>query len=128
MQVQHFPIDRSYTEKHGWLALAPGDRFSDYPLRVGLTPAFVADRDIVALDLPLVRTLVEAGAPCGAVRTAGHGPCPIYAPISGLVTIHNAAAIARPELVAEDPFHAGWLFAVLPTPGSTMNGLLTAAP
>jgi glycine cleavage system H protein len=60
MQVQQFPIDRAYTDTNSWLALAPGDGFVDYPLRTGLTPSAVADLDIVSLELPPVRSTVQA--------------------------------------------------------------------
>lgn len=127
MQVQHFPDDRTYTDQHSWLALAPGGRLSDYPLRTGLTPAVVAGRDITAVELPPVRSLVEAGVRCGAIHPATGPAFPIFAPISGLITIHNPEVFARPELLAADPFRAGWLFAILPTPRSSTNGLLTYA-
>jgi glycine cleavage system H protein len=125
MQVQHFPIDRTYSNQHSWLALAPGDRFADYPIRAGLTPLAVRGHEVVAVELPPVRSIVAARVPCGSVRLAGRAAFPIYSPIAGMITIHNAEAIARPESVAEDSFHTGWLFAVLPTPRSSTNGLLT---
>jgi glycine cleavage system H protein len=125
MQVQQFPIDRTYTDKHSWLALAPGTRFSDDPLRTGVTPTAVTDLDIVSLELPPVRSTVQANTPCGVIRTASGSAIPIYAPIGGLVTIHNAEALGNPRLVAEDPFHAGWLLAILPAADSSANELLT---
>ncbi|ATL67781.1 glycine cleavage system protein H [Nocardia terpenica] len=125
MQVHQLPIDRAYTGKHLWVALAPGERFADSPLRVGLTAAAVPDRAVAALRLPPIRSIVDAGVACGAVRMADGSEFAIHAPIGGLVTIHNAAAIEQPELLAQDPFHAGWLFAVLPAPGSSSDGLLT---
>lgn len=127
MQVQQLPIDRTYTDTHSWLALAPGHAFSDYPLRTGVTPAAVADLDIVAIDLPPVRSIVQANTACGEITTADGSKIPIYAPISGRVTIHNADAIGDPRLVAADPFRAGWLFAILPTTDSSTCGLLSHA-
>jgi hypothetical protein len=52
---------------------------------------------------------------------------PVYAPITGLVAAVNPAVREDPGVVACDPYHAGWLFAVLPTDESSTNELLTAA-
>ena len=62
-----------------------------------------------------------------AVRVDHGYDVTVLAPISGPVTLTNTAALADPSIVVEDPFGAGWLFAVLPSPTTTTAGLLTAA-
>ena len=81
----------------------------------------------MAVNLPTVRTHVEAGTPCAVLWTSAWTALTVLAPIGGLVTLTNTAALADPRTVVEDPFGAGWLFAVLPSPTTTTAGLLTAA-
>ena len=52
---------------------------------------------------------------------------PVYAPITGIVTMVNTTVREDPSIVASDPFHAGWLFAVLPVAVSSTDGLLSAS-
>lgn len=127
MRAQQIPTDRRYTVNHSWLAIAPGAKFADYPIRSGVTETALEDVDIVALDLPAVRSTVIAGAPCALIWSSTRSAITVYAPISGLITLTNTDAVEDPRLVADDPFHTGWLFAVLPTPASSTYGLLTPA-
>ncbi|HEY5853945.1 MAG TPA: glycine cleavage system protein H [Aldersonia sp.] len=120
------PSDLLYTEPHSWLA-RPAGTLTETPLRTGVTPDAVDGLDIVAVNLPTVRTQVEAGAPCAVLWTSAWTALTVLAPIGGLVTLTNTAALANPRIVVEDPFGAGWLFAVLPSPTTTTSGLLTAA-
>ncbi|WP_406273968.1 glycine cleavage system protein H [Nocardia sp. NBC_00881] len=127
MRAQQIPTDRRYTAGHSWLALAPGDHLADYPIRCGVAKAAVEGVDVVALDLPAVRSTVMIGAPCALIWTSARSAITLAAPITGLVTLANTAVVDDPRLVAADPFHAGWLFAVLPTLTASTAGLLTAA-
>ncbi|MDF3304183.1 glycine cleavage system protein H [Rhodococcus sp. T2V] len=127
MRARQIPSDRRFTATHSWVALAPGQHFSDFPLRAGVTDTALDDVEVVRLDLPAVRSTIEAGAPCALVWTSARSALTVYAPISGLVTMTNADAAENPQLVADDPFHRGWLFAVLPSPTSSAYGLLTPA-
>jgi glycine cleavage system H protein len=121
------PADRMYTSSHGWLALAPNETLEDYPLRIGITAAALEGLDVSSLDLPQVGTTVEAGTACAVIRTSAQTALTMYAPISGRVTMTNIAVIQESRLVARDPYTAGWLFAVLPGPTSSIEDLLTAA-
>ena len=127
MRARQIPSDRRFTATHSWLALAPGQNFSDFPLRAGVTDTALDGVEVVRLELPAVRSTIEAGAPCALVWTSARTAVTVHAPISGLVTMTNADAAADPQLVADDPFHSGWLFAVLPSPTSSAYGLLTPA-
>ncbi|MDV7086404.1 glycine cleavage system protein H [Rhodococcus opacus] len=127
MRAGKIPSDRRFTATHSWLALAPGQSFSDYPLRAGVTDTALDEIEVVGLELPAVRSTIEAGAPCALVWTSARTVVTVFAPISGLVTMTNTEALANPQLVADDPFHRGWLFAVLPSSTSSAYGLLTPA-
>ena len=121
------PNDRRYTDIHSWLALAPDERPGDHPLRVGITEAAVEELRIISVELPPIGTAIEAGEPCALIWTAPLSAMPVYAPITGLVTVVNATVRDDPGIVARDSFDTGWLFAVLPTDTSSTDDLLTAA-
>lgn len=116
------PADRAYTAEHEWVMLTPGAPFPDAPVRIGITAvAIAALGDLVYLDLPVVGGLVEAGAVCGEVEST-KAVSELYSPVTGRVTMVNAAAVEDPNLVGADPYDAGWLFAVLPTDASELLG------
>jgi glycine cleavage system H protein len=119
--------DRRYTDTDSWLALAPDERPGDHPLRVGITETAVDGIRIISVELPRIDTAIEAGEPCALIWTAPLSAMPVYAPITGRVTTVNPMVRDDPGLVARDPFHAGWLFAVLPTDMSSTDEPLTAS-
>ncbi|MCL1898335.1 MAG: glycine cleavage system protein H, partial [Micrococcales bacterium] len=80
--------------------------------------------DVVFIDLPQVGDQLTAGAECGEIEST-KSVSSIFAPISGVVTAINQAAIDNPELVNQSPFSAGWLFEV--TPSGEVGQLLDAA-
>jgi len=127
MRTQSVPTDRRYTDVHSWLALAPDERPGDRSLRVGITEAAVEGVRIIAVELPRVRTTIQAGEPCALIWTTPLSAMPVYAPITGLVTVVNATGRDDPGIVARDPFDTGWLFAVLPTDTSSTDDLLTSS-
>ncbi|MEE6166459.1 MULTISPECIES: glycine cleavage system protein GcvH [unclassified Mycolicibacterium] len=116
--------DRSYTEEHEWVLIAPGAALPDVPVRVGITSvAAAALGDLVFLDLPEVGATITAGETCGEVEST-KTVSELYPPVSGTVTAVNTAAVDDPALVTSDPYGEGWLFEVQPTAAGT---LLTAA-
>lgn len=127
MGDMQLPTGRMYTSSHSWLALTPGEALSDYPLRAGITATALDGLDVVGLDLPAVRSTVNAGAPCALIWSSSRTVVTMYAPLSGLVTLTNIAAIEDPQLVARDPHYAGWLFAILPFHTSSTKDLLAPA-
>ena len=127
MRTQSAPTDRRYTDLDSWLALAPHERLGDHPLRVGVTAIAVEGIDTISVELPRAGTVVEAGEPCALIWTRPLSLMPVYAPITGLVTMVNATLREDPGSVASDPFHAGWLFAVLPVAASSTDELLSAS-
>ena len=121
------PTDRRYTDIHSWLALAPDERPGNHPLRVGITEIAVEGVRVISVELPRVHTAIEAGEPCALIWTAPLSAMPVYAPITGRVTVVNPTVRDDPGIVARDPFDTGWLFAVLPTNTSSTYDLLTAS-
>jgi glycine cleavage system H protein len=126
LTTSHVPTDRRYTDVHSWLAPAPDGRLADQSLRVGVTDAVTEGTCVVSVELPPIGTAVEAGEPCALIVTSPLSITPVYAPIDGRVTAVNATVRDDPGIVARDPFHAGWLIAVLPADESSTNELLTA--
>ena len=51
----------------------------------------------------------------------------VYAPLSGTVAAVNEALGGTPERVNSDPYGEGWLFELVPSDASAMDGLLDAA-
>ena len=118
------PDDRSYTEEHEWVLIAPGAALPDTPVKVGITSvAAAALGDLVFLDLPEVGSTITTGETCGEVEST-KTVSELFPPVGGTVTAVNAAAVDDPSLVTSDPYGEGWLFEVQPTGAGT---LLTAA-
>ena len=118
------PDDRSYTEEHEWVLIAPGAALPDAAVRVGITSvAAAALGDVVFLDLPDVGSTIVAGECCGEVEST-KTVSELYPPVSGTVTAINTAAVDDPSLVTTDPYGSGWLLEVQPTAAGI---LLTAA-
>lgn len=124
MTNQTIPDDRSYTEEHEWVLIAPGAALPGSPVKVGITSvAAAALGDLVFLDLPEVGSTITAGETCGEVEST-KTVSELYPPVSGTVTAVNTAAIDDPALVTSDPYGSGWLFEVQATEA---GNLLTAA-
>jgi glycine cleavage system H protein len=118
------PDDRSYTEEHEWVLIAPGAAPPGAPVRVGITSvAAAALGELVFVDLPEAGSTIVVGESCGEVEST-KTVSELYPPVGGTVTAVNTAAVEDPALVASDPYGAGWLFEVRPTATGT---LLTAA-
>lgn len=124
MASNTIPDDRSYTDEHEWVMIAPGvNTVPSSPVRVGITSvAAAALGELVFLDLPEVGSSIEAGQTCGEVEST-KTVSELYPPVSGEVTAHNQAAVDDPSLVTADPYGEGWLFEVQAT---ELGALLTA--
>lgn len=124
MATNIFPDDRSYTDEHEWVQIAPGSELPDEPVRVGITAVAVdALGELVFVDLPEVDTVIVAGESCGEVEST-KTVSELYPPVSGRVVAINTAVVEDPSIITADPYGAGWLFTV----AATASGeLLTAA-
>ena len=69
---------------------------------------------------------LQACTTCGELEST-KSVSDIYAPVSGTVVARNESLDATPELVNNDPYGGGWLFEVVPTDASQLDGLLDAA-
>lgn len=108
------PNDRSYTDDHEWVMIAPGAELPSGPVRVGITSvACDALGDLVFVDLPAVGATVTVGAACGEVEST-KTVSELFPPVSGTVTEVNQAAVDDPAVISADPYGEGWLFAVQP--------------
>jgi glycine cleavage system H protein len=119
-----YPEDLKYTSEHEWVR-TPGD--ADGSVRVGITD-FAQDAlgDIVFASLPEVGAEVKAGTAVGELEST-KSVSDIYAPVSGKVVARNEALDGSPELVNSDPYGSGWLFEVVPSDASAVDGLMDAA-
>ena len=115
-----FPQHLKYTKEHEWVAV-DGTR-----ARIGITD-FAQDAlgDIVYVELPAVGTTVAAMAPCAEVEST-KSVSDIYAPLAGSVVEVNEALNDAPETINQDPYGAGWIFALELSDASQADTLLDA--
>ena len=115
------PEDRKYSKEHEWVLVE-----ADNTVRLGITD-YAQEQlgDVVYLDLPQAGTKLEQFKKLGEVESV-KAVSDIYSPVSGEVLEANQEAVAKPEMVNEDPYEKGWLLRVsLPNPGE-LDNLLTA--
>ena len=118
-----YPEELKYTAEHEWVR-SPGE--SEGSVRVGITHyAQDALGDIVYVSLPEVGDDVEAGAAVGELEST-KSVSDVYVPVAGKVVARNEALDATPELVNSDPYGEGWLFELVPSDPSSLDGLLSA--
>jgi len=114
------PEDLHYSAQDEW-ARSEGDRVT-----VGITDyAQQQLGDIVFVELPAVGSAVTRDAAFGVIESV-KAVSDLYAPLSGEVIAVNEALTARPELVNEDCYGAGWMLVIRPS-GDPTAGLLDAA-
>lgn len=114
------PEDLRYTNEHEWV------RVDGNVAWVGITDyAQDALGDVVYVSLPEVGVSVAAMGPCCEVEST-KSVSDVFAPLSGRVAEVNAELSESPQLINEDPYGKGWIFALLMTDNSELNGLLDA--
>jgi glycine cleavage system H protein len=119
-----YPEELKYTAEHEWIR-TPGE--ADGSVRVGITHyAQDALGDIVYVSLPEVGEEVEAGTAVGELEST-KSVSDVYVPVPGTIAARNEALDATPELVNSDPYGDGWLFELVPTDPSAVDGLMSAA-
>ena len=101
------PDDLKYTKSHEWVRQA-----SNGAIEIGITDhAQAALGDLVFVEVPDVGRALKAGEACAVVESV-KAASDVYSPLAGKVIAHNEALAAKPELLNEDPYGAGWLFRV----------------
>lgn len=115
------PKDLRYTKEHEWV------RVEDARVVVGITDHAQTElTDVVFVELPPVKTKVEAGEEFAVVESV-KAASEIYAPVGGVVVKVNQALEERPELVNEDPYGEGWIAVLELDDPAQLDELLTPA-
>lgn len=115
------PNDRKYLKSHEW-AKREGDL-----VVIGITDFAVAElNDLVFLDLPTVGKTLKAGDEFGEIESV-KAVSAMYAPVSGTISAVNTALADDLEVLAKDPFGAGWMIKLKPSKVAEYDGLLDAA-
>ena len=116
------PTDRKYSTEHEWALVEP-----DGTALVGITH-FAQEElgDVVYLELPAPGTELRQFQNMGEIESV-KAVSELFAPVSGRVLEGNATLKARPELVNQDPYGAGWLVRVRVDDTSELSNLLDAA-
>jgi glycine cleavage system H protein len=116
-----YPEDRTYSREHEWIAV------DGETARVGITDyAQDALGDVVYVQLPDVGLEVVANASCAEVEST-KSVSEIYSPVSGQITAVNEALNDTPELLTQDPYGAGWIFAVTLADPAELDALMDGA-
>jgi glycine cleavage system H protein len=115
------PEDLSYTSEHEWVRVEGG------VARIGITDyAQDALGDVVYVSLPELGATVASMAACAEVEST-KSVSEIFAPVSGTVTEVNSELTESPQVVNEDPYGKGWIFAVEMSDPGEVGGLMDAA-
>jgi len=114
------PGDLRYTKDHEWIRVEGDEAL------VGITQ-YAADQlgDIVFVELPDVGRSLDAHGTFGVVESV-KAVSDLYAPIGGEIVATNDALTAKPELVNDDPYGAGWMLRVRLSDAAEADGLLDA--
>ena len=101
-----YPADLRYVDSHEYVKLTAN------VAKIGVS-AFAVDQlgDIVFVELPAVGETITKGSTFGTIESV-KAVEDLKAPMSGKVVKRNDAAIDAPELIAEDPYNAGWLMEI----------------
>lgn len=101
--MAEYPNELQYTREHEWLS-ADG--------RVGITD-YAQDSlgDVVFVELPEVGAVVESGETVGVIESV-KSVSDLYSPAAGRISRVNEALRDQPELINQDPFGDGWIFAL----------------
>lgn len=116
----NFPSELVYTKTHEWVRRESADAV------VGITAHAQEElRDIVFVELPKVGRTVKQGEPVAVIESV-KAAFDIYAPISGTIARINDAVVKSPQLVNQECYGAGWLFAITPSNPKEFAALMTA--
>jgi glycine cleavage system H protein len=117
----NFPDDLRYTQEHEWV------RVDGTTVKVGITDyAQDALGDVVYVDLPQVGTTVAAMAACCEIEST-KSVSEIFSPVAGTVAEVNSDLSDTPQMINEDPYGKGWIFAVEMSDPAQIDGLMDAA-
>jgi len=113
------PKSLKYAASHEWVKL-DGEIAT-----VGISK-FAVDQltDLILIDLPSVGKIVAPGKSFGEVESV-KAVSDIYSPVAGEIVEVNPAVAADVQILAHDPYEAGWLVKVKVDPASLdLSGLM----
>lgn len=117
----NFPEDLRYTKDHEWI------RLEGETAVIGITDFAQRELgDIVYVEIETVGKALSAETIFGtveAVKTVSD----LYLPVSGTITELNPALASSPELVNNDPYHAGWMIKMKVDNPEDVQALMDAA-
>jgi glycine cleavage system H protein len=115
------PKTLKFATTHEWVHL-DGDIAT-----VGISQ-FAVDQlnDLIMIDLPAVGTKLTAGKTFGEVESV-KAVSDLYAPVSGEVLDVNAAVAQDVQVLASEPYGAGWLIKIRIANPADTSGLLDHA-
>jgi glycine cleavage system H protein len=115
------PSDLRYTKTHEWARQEAGGE-----VVIGITAHAQEElRDVVFIELPKPGRAVAQGEAVAVIESV-KAAFDIYAPVSGTIARVNEAAPKNPQLVNQDCYGAGWLFAIVPNKPTELSALLSA--
>lgn len=119
--MSEIPTDLRYTETHEWASVE-----DDGTIKVGITDHAQSQLgDLVYVELPEVGDRIEAGDACAVVESV-KAASDVYSPVTGEVTAVNEDLEGSPELVNQDAFGDGWLFALNVDDAGAVDKLMDA--
>jgi glycine cleavage system H protein len=114
-------MTRYFTKGHEWIAVEGSEAtvgISDYAQsQLG---------DITFVEVPGAGSEVSMGDSASVVDSV-KAASDVYAPVSGKVTVANAALEDQPELVNTDPEGEGWLWKMTLSDPAELDGLMDEA-
>jgi glycine cleavage system H protein len=114
------PSELCYTKTHEWA------RREGPEVVVGITAHAQEElRDVVFVELPKVGRAAKRSEPVAVIESV-KAAFDIYAPVSGTITRINEAIGKSPQLVNQDCYGSGWLFAISPGNPEELSSLLSA--
>ena len=119
--MSEIPSNLRYRDSHEWIRTEENGT-----IVVGVSDhAQSALGDMVFVELPEPGMSYEQGDACAVVESV-KAASDIYSPVAGEVIESNAELEDTPELVNTDPYGAGWLFKMIPSDATNIEGLLDA--
>ena len=113
--------EAKYSKQHEWVSVE-GDIAT-----VGITKHATEQLgDIVFAEVPDAGKVLAGGEVSSTVESV-KAASDVYTPISGEITEGNAAIVADPALVNQDPEGAGWFFKIKITNQSELATLMSKA-
>ena len=115
------PQELRYTKTHEWA------KHQDGEIVVGITAHAQEElRDVVYAEPPAAGKTLKHGDPAAIVESV-KAAFDIYAPVAGTVTRVNTDLAKSPQLINQDCYGKGWLFALKPSDPKEWETLLNAS-